>query len=535
MFTHRPLIGVVACFASGIVLGQYLSGPFGILSVLTFLLLLLGWIFIDRNFFSTIFLSLALIGAGNVVLLNRQTLPGNHIKNFIRPYEHRIFLIEGIAISDVQKRTFRRSTKTVFTLEVKSVFKTPFSTNKPGERLFHRGFENALSGKVLVNIFRDLEINYGDDVLLAGKLHPPFDFSADKKFSYGEYLKQKGIHLILSVRKQGRVDILRSHQGNRIQEIALDARKKLKSVLTQHLKKNAAGIMNALILGERYDISKDIKDLFIKTGTAHILAISGFNVGIVAFLIFLVLKVLRFKRNAQYFLTILILIFYALLTGAQASVVRATIMAVVFLFSFLVERETDSLNSLALAALIILGWNPFNLFDVGFQLSFMSVFFIIQGFPRLWGGITRRWNNLTFKPAIFLLQSLSVSIVAWVGVAGLIAYYFHIVTPITILANLIIIPLTSLNTALGLGLMFVGLVCPSLAFVFEACIDLTLNLMMALIYFLSKVPGAYFNIRELTAGEVIFYYLVIFFIMSWQSLFKKILFLRLPEQNRSVS
>ena len=114
----------------------------------------------------------------------------------------------------------------------------------------------------------------------------------------------------------------------------------------------------------------------------HILAISGFNVGIVAYVIFLFLKIFPLGRRGHYILTILILIVYAVLTGGQPPVVRATIMAVVFLAGFILEREPESINTLSCAALFILLVNPVNLFDVGFQLSFVSVLAIIVFYPK---------------------------------------------------------------------------------------------------------------------------------------------------------
>ncbi len=505
MFTHRPLVSVVLYFSSGIILNQYLHLPFWFFAAGVFFLLMLSLVFINKNRVSKIFLFPAFILLGFLSSIQYQTLPWNHIQKAVIPYNRNVVFVEGVIISDVQERTLRKGVKTVFTLNVKKYHP------QNAEEMY------GVSGKILVNIFRDVDLNYGDDVLLEGKLHPPFNFSSQKKFSYGDYLKQKGIQLILTAGKRNLVKALASHRGNLIVQTALDVRKKLKAVLTRHLSKNSAGIMNALILGERYDIPKNLKDLFIQTGTSHILAISGFNVGIVAFLIFMFLKVIRLNRTSQYVLTILGVIFYAVLTGAQPSVVRATIMAVIFLLSFLIERETEPLNSLALAAIIILAMNPLDLFDVGFQLSFISVFFIVQYTPRLCRWILKRWpdtDTAVSKAWLFILQSLAVSLVACVGVGGLIAYYFHIVTPITVLANLIIIPLTSLNTALGVGLIGAGLIFPSIAGVFTSCIDLTLNLMIVIVYGLSRVPGAYFTLQDVTVFGIILYYAVIFLLFG---------------------
>lgn len=505
MFTHRPFVNVVLCFAFGIILNQYLRLPFWFFSAAAFFLLMLSLVFINRDRVSKIFLFPAFILLGFLSSIQVQTLAFNHMKSMMIPYNRNAVFVEGVVISDVQKRTLRNGLKTVFTLDVKKYHP------QNAEEM------DGVSGKILVNIFRDVELNYGDYVQLEGKLHPPFNFSRDQRFTYGDYLKHKGIQLILTMGKRSLVKVMASHRGHLIAQTALDVRKKLKAVLTRHLSKNSAGIMNALILGERYDIPKNLKDLFIQTGTAHILAISGFNVGIVAFLIFMFLKVIRLNRASQYVLTILGVIFYAVLTGAQASVVRAAIMAVIFLLSFLVERETEPLNSLALAAVIILTLNPLDLFNVGFQLSFISVFFIVQYAPKLFHWILKRWpdtETAVSQARIFILQSLAVSLVACLGVGGLIAYYFHIITPITVLANLIIIPLTSLNTALGVGLIGAGLIFPSMAGAFTSCIDLTLNLMIAVVYGLSRVPGAYFMLKEVTVFQTILYYVVILTLIS---------------------
>ena len=299
MFTHRPLVGVVLCFACGIIGNQYGHLPFWFFAVAAFLLLAMSLVFLidlsiakgsqyylfpddtnshkyvigkekvnNRNQVFKIFLFPAFIALGFLSSIQVQTLPWNHIQNKVVPYNRDTVFVEGVIISDVQKRTFGRVFKTVFTLQVK---KWQPKNVEEGDRV---------SGKVLVNIFRDVELNYGDDVLIEGKLHPPFNFSAQPRFTYGEYLKQKGIQLILTAAKRNVVQVLASHQGNCIAETALDVRKKLKAVLTKHLSKNSAGIINALILGERYDISKNLKDLFVQTGTSHILAISGFNVGL---------------------------------------------------------------------------------------------------------------------------------------------------------------------------------------------------------------------------------------------------------------
>ena len=129
--------------------------------------------------------------------------------------------------------------------------------------------------------------------------------------------------------------------------------------------------MTAFILGDRSGLSKEVYSVFKYTGTVHILAISGLHIGIIIFL----LLVLRESG--------LFLLFYSFVTGLRPSVIRAVIMGTTFLLSFLVKKEYHVYNSLGLAAIIILAIWPWQVFDVGFQLSFLSVLSIIFLSPKL--------------------------------------------------------------------------------------------------------------------------------------------------------
>jgi len=155
--------------------------------------------------------------------------------------------------------------------------------------------------------------------------------------------------------------------------------------------------------------------------------------------------------------------------------------------------------------------NPLNLFDIGFQLSFISVLAIILFYPKI-----MQLAPLTFIPldrrwVLSLLQSAAVTSAAWVGVAGLIAYYFELVTPVALLSNLIIIPLTSVTVVLGFGLMFFGLFLPWMAHAFAMCIKVMLNVIVLLVYGFDQIPGAYFQLTNFPLWMVLLYYGLIIF------------------------
>lgn len=359
-----------------------------------------------------------------------------------------------------------------------------------------------VSGKVLVNLFQDLPLKYGDDVVLNGKLHAPFEFSKNNKFSYRKYLGRQGIYFVLSVKKTAAVKVLRHGQGNVLLTQLSFWRHSASSVFSRYLQPYEAALMQAMVLGERLNIPKFLKDIFAQTGTAHILAISGLNVGIVVAVLFLVLRMLPGPVIVTYLLTMVFITLYVLLTGASPSVVRAGIMSVVFLTSFVIERETDSINSLSFAALLLLVIDPQNIFDIGFQLSFLSVLTILLFYP-LFMSLVKPFLKKYPNPALkFLCESFAVSLAATLGVAGLIAYYFQIVTPVSLVANIFVVPLSTLALILGIGMLACGFIAP----LFAICIQFVLNVMVWVMSFCQQLPLAYIILKDVNAWHVISYY-----------------------------
>jgi competence protein ComEC len=229
----------------------------------------------------------------------------------------------------------------------------------------------------------------------------------------------------------------------------------------------------------------------MKTGTIHILVVSGFNVGIVTFIITLVLKLMRLPRKLRLGLSTPLLIIYCLATGASTPVVRATVMAIVFLAANLIQREADIYNSLCVAMFFILTVNPLQLFDIGFQLSFASVLSIIYLYPKI--KLLLRIGCIKTKFVRLLFEGCLVSLSAWLGTLGIIAYYFRIFAPITVFANIFIIPLATLITLCGFSLIFFGLILPSAAGMFAASCELFVLALVQINLFLARLPGAYFS------------------------------------------
>jgi competence protein ComEC len=283
---------------------------------------------------------------------------------------------------------------------------------------------------------------------------------------------------------------LNKNRGLIFRRLAFWLKDKMENIIFKRVSPLAASVLDAMILGEKRNIPALIYNSMIKSGTVHILVVSGFNVGIVSFIIILFLKLIRLARPLRIYAAIPLLILYCLVTGASNPVVRATVMAIVFMFAYFVRREPDIYNSCAVAMIFILVLNPRQLSDIGFQLSFASVISIVYLYPKIKSLL--RIELLKTKYLKFLCDGCLVSFSAWLGTMGFIAYYFKVFSPITVLANIFIVPLATLITLCGLCLIVIELICPVLAPFFAYTNELSVLLLLKINAFFIKLPAAYF-------------------------------------------
>lgn len=467
-----PVLTVLTVFfILGILIADFISIPIFILLASGCILLILAFFLRKDNLkFLSVLLALSLV-TGTLCVKNYLHLAGNHIA-LCRDCELRPIRIQGIITSDPS----RGLRKTIFN------FKT--------EKIISDKETQDIQGTVLAQVFAGGRFSYGDELILEGNLRRPFNYTNSRNFSYREYLKRQGVYYILSIKKGNKIIFIKERQGSPLVFWAFRIKHKLMYIFDKYLWPKNAQVLKGIVLGERQNFPEDIRQAFVQTGTAHIIAISGFNVGIIVFILLIFLKVLRIKRTLRYIVAIPILIIHCIAVGAGPSVVRATIMAIALLMSYLISREAHIINSLSLSALIILAFNPLQVFDAGFQLSFVSVLAIVILSPKIAGLFkTKPKGSRLFR---VIIDGFSVSLSAWLVTSGFIAYYFRIISPITILANLIIVPLTSLVITVAFSLCLAGLLFAPLAYPVAS----TANFIMALLFksaiFFSRIPFAYF-------------------------------------------
>ena len=498
-----PLVGLCIAFCLGIITAVYLKVPFFMFYLLSLIFLIVGVAFIKQSTKFSFFLLCAVFFLGATLLRNSQILSNCHIAKLI-PYKS-----ESVAlICVIDDDPIYRDRNVSFILNAEKI--------GLGESW------QKTCGKVLVKIFKKDIFSYGDRLFLKGNLYRPFSFS--KGFDYRNYLKHQDIYLILNVGKNsGMVKQLDKNAGSFLISFSFRIKHRLREVIVKNLTLFSAGILNALILGDRQDLSPYLLDILMRLGTIHIIAISGFNVGIVAFIILLSLKIIKIPRKPRYFLTILLLIVYCILTGSSAPVIRATVMAIILLCAYFFEREVNIYNSLSIATLIILAVSPWQLFEISFQLSFLSVVSIVWLAPKIKSIFPEKLDKISYIRSLVL--TFSVSSAALVGLMPLIAYYFKTFTTITVLANMIIVPYSAIITTTGFSFALIGILIPPWASILAATNELLILILFKIHYFLVNIPGAYFKLPKLAFVYVVLYYalLISVFNLSKIPLFNRLL------------
>ncbi len=492
MFTNRPFIYIVLAFILGIIMEFACRFSAFALVVAFVLLMVLALCLVRWPKWATSMFLLSVVILAAFDYKDWITLPRDHVYLSAGKYRGQAVTVHGVVASDIQTRALGRGTKTSFSLEVQQVCTAKDCMKK--------------SGQVMVNMFEKVSLRYGDEIALVGKLHRPLDYSTRGRLSYPSYLARQKIYLMLTVKKGGGVTTKAREKGNAVVAFALRCRARLNGIFDRYLSPAESGLMQALITGERKDVPAHVREIFFRTGTVHILSISGMNIGMVAFGVFLILNLLPIGRKVQMALTVMIIAFYSFMAGGNSPVVRAAVTGTVFLLGFLIEREQDMLNSLSFAALCIMVFNPNQLFDVGFQLSFGSVLSIILLTPIILRPLEHAGPFAQNRFLRWIAEAMAVSLAAIIGVSGLIAYYFLIVTPVAIFANPPVIPLVGIATALGCGLLVFGLLLPPLAPLFAVCSKVSLNLMALILYWFSQVPAGSFFIKEFSLLQVVIYY-----------------------------
>ncbi|HEV2688214.1 MAG TPA: ComEC/Rec2 family competence protein, partial [Bryobacteraceae bacterium] len=340
------------------------------------------------------------------------------------------------------------------------------------------------------------------------KLRPPRNFRNPGAFDYEAYLASKGIAALGSAKAEN-VESLPGFVGSPIELWRARAHRSIIAKVHQLWPAREAALIDAMVIGEEAFIDRDTRMDFQRSGTYHILVVSGMNVSILAFVVFWTLRHLRLNEVPATLLTVCFCVGYAFLTQVGAPVWRATLMCAIYLGTRLLYRERAMVNALGAAALGLLVFDPRQLFTASFQMTFICVLIVAAiGLPLLertsefykralahWQSddygrslpprvaqfrvdlrfiagrverfVGRQWSlrsvRFTARFALAAFALLFISAVMQMGLALPMAYYFHRATTVALPANVMVVPMTQLMMPAAVATLALGYISPWLA------------------------------------------------------------------------
>ena len=336
--------------------------------------------------------------------------------------------------------------------------------------------------EIIVTTNLNEEYKYGDELYIRGTIEKPENFETEqgKVFDYINYLRKDGIHYVI---RYPEVEILSRGNGNLIKRVLFSIKDSFLEKLNRSIATRESLLMGGLILGEKSEFDEETREDFIRTGTIHIVALSGYNVTIVAWWFMKVFSFLPFAVSIG--AGILSIILFVVMTGGASTAVRAGIMAILILVARKISRTYDVSRALIATAVVMLLFNPFILvFDVSFQLSFIATIAVIYLTPR----VERYFRWVT--PRFGLRDVVSVTFSAYIFVLPFILYKMGNLSLVALPANILILPFIPLTMMFGFITGFLGLISYTLSIPFGIISYVFLHYELGVIEVFSSLPFA---------------------------------------------
>ena len=351
----------------------------------------------------------------------------------------------------------------------------------------------------------------GDMICFRAKVRPPQNFSDELEFDYAHYVYMQGAAGTVYLPRQQYVKVGKAQLSLRGRLMRLSHRLQT-DYMYDTFSNDELGVLAALTLGDKRMLSDEVRAIYTDAGAAHVLALSGLHVGIIyAMLAFMLRGVVR-KRSLHWLrdlVIVFILWMFALMVGMSASVVRAVTMYTLYILARWVSRDSSSINTLSLAALLMLFVRPFYLFDVGFQLSFMAMVGILWLEPYLEQLLIRR---LLPRGLAYFVGIICMSLAAQLGTFPLVMFHFGTFPIYFLLTNLLVVPYLSLILVLTLLWWIMVLVGIPLSIPLGGILQHLTAWMNTCLADIGQWPGAVLHVAHYNLLSVLFTYLLILFL-----------------------
>ena len=333
-----------------------------------------------------------------------------------------------------------------------------------------------VGGDAVSGVAAEKAICHGDEVLLTGRLMWPKTPGNPGEFDFPKYLERQGVSAQLFVVDPEATEIVRKVSRWSPRRWTSWLRQDARSVIVRNVHPAVQGVALALLLGNRHQLPTELETSFVSSGTMHLLAISGLHVGILCLFLLRTASLLMVPRNLAIVGSLIICVVYAMVTDLRPSVVRATVFFVVFAIGELSGRRTSVVNILSATVVIMLMANPDLAFDTGAWLSFVAV----AALCRVTAGVTlgevnpdappdaitawEQWKQVFEEIRLLLLYRYKQAMCVLVATAPLVAAVFHVISPVGLVVNVLLIPVVLVCLWAGFITLIVGMLLPPLAF-----------------------------------------------------------------------
>ena len=351
-----------------------------------------------------------------------------------------------------------------------------------------------------LNVKKEKEtLNYGDEIIVKGNFEEASTARNEGGFDYKQYLKSKNIYGIITVDKKD-IETINKNNVGIIDLIANKFRNSMKGKIGENLPNETSELLSGMLIGEKSNLQKEIQEDFRDSSLSHVLAISGMHVSYVMLGVTFVISKIKFSKKMSKIVTILILLFFIILTGKTASVTRACFMSSYIILASLLHKKAHVLGSISISLLIILIINPYFILDIGLQLSYGGTIGIVLIYPILKKYKKKKEDKCSkFKKIIYkikdkIIDTILITISANLVIFPIVLFHYNTMSFTFIISNLLISPIIGIIIILGFLSVFASYIINPISKVMFFILQIFLNLLTQIAHFCAIIISYLFLI-----------------------------------------
>ena len=508
---NRPICIASIFYMIGILVGLYLQISIALLSIVLVIVCIIMYAITSDVRKCVIYVCISVVGIMQIHILENNY---NGISSKI-PEE---VTIKALITSNANEKEY----KYTYTVTVSEI---------NGEKL-EKSIQLMLNIKK--NKIKKDAPKFGNIVEITGTYEEPSTARNYKGFDYRQYLKSRNIYGTIDCEKY---EIIATNKINVASNIVNYVQNNIKENMFNILDEEQSALCVGILIGDREKISDITEDNFKKSNLTHMLAVSGSHITYIIVALTTILS--KTNRKFSLIITILFLLFFTVLTGFTASVLRASIMGIITLLASILHRKSDTINNLGISSIIILIYNPYLLVDAGFLLSYAGTIGIILFSKKISNGISiivnkinpnllnKEQNNnskiffiksIIEKIILYIISSLSVTLSANIVIIPIMAYMFSTISFTFWISNILAGPVMEVVTIFGFIVYFISIIFPILAQFLGIALNLLLTVLLKIAEISSKIPGASIYIKTPSIYMCVIYYLIIYILFNMQAI-----------------